>query len=93
MRFLKQKAILISLILAHSRLLSGRNGQTPLLLLDEITAHLDSSRRDALFEELIEIGAQTWLTGTDVGNFSTIRQRAEFYTISNGSISEQNIHG
>ena len=89
----EQKAILISLILAHSRLLSGRNGQTPLLLLDEITAHLDSSRRDALFEELIDIGAQTWLTGTDVGNFSTIRQRAEFYTISNGSISEQNIHG
>ena len=89
----EQKAILISLILAHSRLLSSRNGQIPVLLLDEITAHLDSSRRDALFETLTEIGAQTWLTGTDAGNFSAIKQCAEFYSISNGSILEQIIHG
>ncbi len=88
----EQKAILISLILAHSRLLSSRNGQAPLLLLDEITAHLDASRREALFETLIDIGAQTWMTGTDVSNFSAIKQCAEFYTISNGSISEQNIY-
>lgn len=86
----EQKAILISLILAHSRLLSGRNGQRPLLLLDEIAAHLDSSRREALFETLIDIGAQAWLTGTDVSNFSSIKNYAEFYTISNSTIAEQN---
>ena len=89
----EQKAILISLILAHGRLLARLKGRVPVLLLDEITAHLDSARRQALFEAIEDLGAQAWLTGTDEALFAPIRQSAQFYSVANGRISQQETHG
>lgn len=61
----EQKALLIGLVLAHARLLKDVTSQAPVMLLDEIAAHLDGARRDALFETLESLGGQAWLTGTD----------------------------
>lgn len=84
----EQKAILISLILAHSRLLARLKGRVPVLLLDEITAHLDASRRATLFEAIHNLGAQTWLTGTDESLFAPLNASAQFYTVANGHITQ-----
>jgi len=65
----EQKALLIATILAHAALVAARTGRAPILLLDEIAAHLDERRRAALFERLAETGAQVWMTGTDAGLF------------------------
>ncbi len=61
----EQKALLISLVLAHAALVRGRTGAAPVMLLDEIAAHLDAVRRARLFARLAETGAQVWMTGTD----------------------------
>ena len=61
----EQKALLIAIILANARLMAAERGQPPLLLLDEVAAHLDAERRTALFGEILDLGAQAWLTGTD----------------------------
>jgi hypothetical protein len=64
----EQKALLISIVLADAwELARTRDGQAPVLLLDEIAAHLDARRRAALFEEILALGAQAWMTGTDIG--------------------------
>jgi DNA replication and repair protein RecF len=65
----EQKALLLSLVLAHAELVADRSGRTPLLLLDEVAAHLDSRRRTGLFERLHEWGGQVWMTGTDASLF------------------------
>ena len=63
----EQKALLISIVLADAwELARARDGHAPLLLLDEIAAHLDATRRAALFEEILALGAQAWMTGTDI---------------------------
>jgi DNA replication and repair protein RecF len=54
--------------------------------LDEVTAHLDSQRRDVLFDVLESLGSQIWMTGTDVSLFESIESRAQFFKISNGKI-------
>jgi DNA replication and repair protein RecF len=77
----EQKALLISIILAHARLVTLERGQAPLLLLDEIVAHLDAQRRAALFEALISLGAQAWMTGTDSGLFEDLGTAALFVTV------------
>ncbi|KPF69800.1 recombinase RecF [alpha proteobacterium AAP81b] len=69
----EQKALLIAIILAHARLVTARAGQPPLLLLDEVAAHLDARRRGALFERLAGMGAQVWMTGTDPALFDGVR--------------------
>ena len=69
----EQKALLIALILAHAGLVANRTGQPPLLLLDEVAAHLDARRRAALFERLNDTGAQVWMTGTDAAVFAPAR--------------------
>src|SRR5690606_39326222 len=75
----EQKALLIGLVLAHAELLAERrDGAAPILLLDEIAAHLDVSRRSTLFEELLRLGSQTWMTGTDRHAFSALEGRALF---------------
>ena len=66
----EQKALLIALVLAHAALVKARRGAAPLMLLDEIAAHLDESRRARLFARLAETGAQVWMTGTDRGLFA-----------------------
>jgi len=82
----EQKALLVSIILAEARLRAARSGAAPLLLLDEVAAHLDAIRRAALAEALIGLGAQAWLTGTDAALFEALGGKASFFTVTNGSI-------
>lgn len=66
----EQKALMLSLLLAQAQAMKQRQQRLPILLLDEVVAHLDESRRQALFETLTELGCQTWMTGTDEGLFA-----------------------
>lgn len=66
----EQKALLLSILLAHAALVKADRGQAPVLLLDEIAAHIDPLRRTVLFDRLIETGCQLWMTGTEVSLFS-----------------------
>ena len=84
----EQKALLINLVLGHASLLTQRrNGAPPILLLDEIAAHLDRDRRQALFSELLGLGSQAWLTGTDLEPFFALKSKAKFLEIRDGSVS------
>ncbi len=82
----EQKALLIGLILAHARLTADMTGYAPLLLLDEIAAHLDEGRRAALFDLVHALGGQAFMTGTDRGMFAALDDRAQFLTVSHGSV-------
>ena len=68
----EQKALLIAIVLAHAALVAQRSGRPPILLLDEIAAHLDGSRRAALFGQLAAMGVQAWMTGTDAALFADL---------------------
>jgi DNA replication and repair protein RecF len=81
----EQKALLISIVLANAWLQKKHHdGVAPLLRLDESAAHLDTDRRAALFEEILALRAQAWLTGTDRSLFAPLETRAEFYAIEAG---------
>ncbi len=82
----EQKALLIGLVLAHAGLLTELSGFAPLLLLDEVVAHLDPVRRAALYAELDKLGAQAWMTGADPAAFAPIENRAELFQVSPGRI-------
>ncbi len=82
----EQKALLIGLVLAHARLLTAARGQAPLLLLDELVAHLDDRRRRALFETVLELSAQAWMTGTDAAVFGELRGAAQFRAVESGRV-------
>ena len=84
----EQKALLISIVLAHARLQRETRGASPLLLLDEVAAHLDAARRDALFSTLLSLESQVWLTGTDSALFAQLRAAARFLSVSDGALSE-----
>jgi DNA replication and repair protein RecF len=84
----EQKALLIGIILAISKLQALERGHMPLLLLDEIAAHLDNSRRLSLFELIIKMGAQAWITGTDRGIFSPLGNSVQHFTIENAQFSK-----
>jgi len=81
----EQKALLTGLVLAHARLTTLLSGFTPLLLLDEVTAHLDQRRVDALFELIDDMGVQAFLTGTEQSLFHQLKGRGQFATIMNDS--------
>ena len=83
----EQKALLISIVLAHAQLQRQTRGAAPLLLLDEVAAHLDATRREALFETLLGLRSQVWLTGTDTALFSPLRHAARFLSVSEGTLS------
>jgi DNA replication and repair protein RecF len=84
----EQKALLLGLVLAHAELLTERQeGAAPILLLDEITAHLDADRRAALFEEILRLGAQAWMTGTDANAFDALSGKAHFWQVAEGRIA------
>ncbi len=85
----EQKAILIRLVLAHGALLAGMTGHAPLLLLDEVVAHLDPGRRRALFEALAELGAQVWMTGADPQAFADIADRAQIVDVTPGHLTSR----
>ena len=78
----EQKALLVSLILANARALAGETGDAPILLLDEVAAHLDPGRRAALFDEICALGAQAWMTGTEVDLFAELGPRAQYLAVS-----------
>jgi DNA replication and repair protein RecF len=78
----EQKALLVSLILANGRALSQDFGAAPILLLDEVSAHLDADRRDALYDEIVALGAQAWMTGTGAELFDTLGNRAQHLEIT-----------
>jgi DNA replication and repair protein RecF len=83
----EQKALLISIMLAFAReLTEARDGMAPLLLLDEIAAHLDAVRRAALFEEIADLSAQAWMTGTDLSLFE--EARAQIFEVRDGQFRE-----
>ncbi|MBI2707509.1 MAG: DNA replication/repair protein RecF [Proteobacteria bacterium] len=75
----EQKALLLSIVMASARLLSARTGAIPLLLLDEVVAHLDKGRRTALFEAILQLNMQVWLTGTDAALFGELQGNAQFF--------------
>jgi DNA replication and repair protein RecF len=83
----EQKALLIALHLAHARLVRGQCGAPPLLLLDEIAAHLDAERRRDLFTEIAGLGGQAWLTGTEPGLFAELRAHADFFAVADGVVT------
>ncbi len=82
----EQKALLIGLVLAHAGLLAELSGFAPVLLLDEVVAHLDPVRRGALYDELDKLGAQAWMTGADPAAFAPIESRAELFQVLPGRI-------
>lgn len=83
----EQKALLIGLVLANARLHCASFGAPPLLLLDEVAAHLDARRRAALFDELERLGAQAWMTGTDASLFENLGDRAQLFNVAHGEIT------
>src|SRR5216684_1587411 len=85
----EQKALLIGLVLAHASLVAETTGIIPLLLLDEVVAHLDPVRRSALFGELAKLGAQVWLTGADPAAFAEIGASGEIFDVENGCIARR----
>jgi DNA replication and repair protein RecF len=85
----EQKALLIGLVLAHASLVAEMTGITPLLLLDEVVAHLDPSRRAALFDELAKLGAQVWMTGADPAAFTDIGASGEIFDVDSGRIARR----
>ncbi len=82
----EQKALLIGLVLAHAR---SQSGKPPLLLLDEVAAHLDEHRRAALIEELLELNTQVFLTGTDAELFKAFAGRAQVFEVADGALTLQ----
>lgn len=77
----EQKALLISLILANARGLQAVSGTTPIVLLDEVAAHLDATRRAALFDEICALGLQAWMTGTGPELFAELGARAQYFEV------------
>jgi DNA replication and repair protein RecF len=83
----EQKALLAGLVLAHARLVAAISGLTPLVLLDEITAHFDQVRRDALFEALETLSGQIWLSGADRAIFGAVEKRAQILKVTPGFVT------
>lgn len=83
----EQKALLIGLVLAHARLVADiLEERAPVVLLDEVAAHLDAARRTALFQRLIDLGGQAWMTGTDRDIFAPIGAQATVFSIDAGRV-------
>ena len=85
----EQKMLLLSVILATARLQAAARGPAPLLLLDEVAAHLDNDHRAALFHEISDIGAQAWLTGVDRSIFATFGDGAQYFAVEAATITPQ----
>lgn len=84
----EQKALLIGIVLANARLLTASRGLPPVLLLDEVAAHLDSLRREALYEALLALGGQAWLTGTDAALFAAFGDRARHLRVEEATVRD-----
>ncbi|MBT3237196.1 MAG: DNA replication/repair protein RecF [Rhodospirillaceae bacterium] len=84
----EQKALLIALVLANARLQEMTLGSKPLLLLDEVAAHLDETRREALFKEILSSGIQAWMTGTDTTLFAPLERNAQFFNVEDAVVTQ-----
>jgi len=82
----EQKALLVGLVLAHAELLRELHGSAPLILLDEISAHLDERRRSALFREILSLSSQAFMTGTDHETFSSFGTDAQYFSLDKATI-------
>jgi DNA replication and repair protein RecF len=82
----EQKALLIRLVLAHAGLIKDMTGFAPVLLLDEVIAHLDPARRASLYDALAGLGAQVWMTGADPAAFGDIMDRAQVFEVRSGTV-------
>ena len=85
----EQKAMLVSIVLAHASLAGGGRSDSNrprLILLDEIAAHLDPVRREALFDRLAQSGAQVWMTGTELAPFAAIAGHAAVWRVRDGTV-------
>lgn len=82
----EQKALLLSIVMGSAHLLSVRTEAVPLLLLDEVVAHLDKTRRTALFDAILKLKMQTWLTGTDVSLFEELQGNAQFLSLKEAQL-------
>jgi DNA replication and repair protein RecF len=85
----EQKALLIAVVLAGARVQMTEQGSVPVLLLDEVAAHLDARHRAALFDAVAALDAQAWYAGTDIGLFEPLKGRAQFFTVEGGAASRQ----
>ena len=85
----QQKALLIAVVLAHARLQERRLGKSPLMLLDDVAAHLDADRRSALFEAVGLLGGQCWYSGSDEQQFDDLMGKAQFVSVRPASRSDQ----
>jgi len=85
----EQKALLIGLVLTHAGLLAEMSGYAPVLLLDEVVAHLDPARRAALYAELDKLGAQAWMSGADAAAFAEIEANADMFEIVPGEVKRR----
>jgi DNA replication and repair protein RecF len=85
----EQKALLIGLVLAHASLVAEMTGIVPLLLLDEVVAHLDPNRRTALFDELAKLGAQVWMSGADPAAFADVDTSGEIFDVDSGQVTRR----
>ena len=82
----EQKALLVGLVLAHAGLTRRISGFPPVMLLDEIAAHLDAGRRAALFDLIDDLGGQAFMTGTDAAMFAALGERAAHFTVDAGTV-------
>jgi DNA replication and repair protein RecF len=82
----EQKALLIGIVLAHARLVAMLSNIRPIVLLDEIAAHLDAPRRAALYERLVALGSQVFMTGADRAAFAGLEDRAQFLRVTQGHV-------
>jgi DNA replication and repair protein RecF len=85
----EQKALLLAILIAHARLVAAQTGHAPIMLLDEVAAHLDAERRAALFGEILDLKTQAWLTGTDAALFEGLRDEAQFFAVADARIFSQ----
>jgi DNA replication and repair protein RecF len=79
---------LIGLVLAHAGLVAEMTGTAPVILLDEVVAHLDPGRRAALYAALEALGAQIWMTGADPAAFADIAARAQVFAVAPGRVQQ-----
>ena len=82
----EQKALLVSIILAQTKCQILDKGFTPVLLLDEVTTHLDDAKRDALLEKIKALNLQAWITSTEPHNFTLLKDDAQFFTVENSGV-------
>lgn len=83
----EQKALLVGMVLAHARMIGAERGAPPVLLLDEVAAHLDEGRRSTLYRILLDLKVQVFMTGTDLALFSPLQREGHFLSVASGQIS------